>query len=341
MINDTVTLKYIAKLLGISKSTVSRALSEHSDVNAATRKKILELAQQLNYQPNMLALNLKKQRTHIIGVIVPETVNRFFSKAVGGIQHVANLAGYHVMICQSDESFITERNNLRSLTASHVDGLIISVSGETNSTEHFDVLLHKRIPVVFFDRVREELITSHVCSDNYEIGFTAAEHLIEQGCQRIAIVGGPQNLVNSQNRLKGYLDALKKHDRIVNNNYIIHSDFRGRNIEEYTDQLLQLPERPDAIIAINDYAAAEMMHMIKKKGLRIPDDIAVLGFNNEKICRFLEPPLSSIELSPYDLGASAAEILVSQMKNPDHHVQKKIVKGHLIIRESTQRKTLL
>src|SRR5687767_2948639 len=136
--STSVTIKDIAKLLGISKSTVSRALSEHSDVNQETRKKVMEIAQKLNYQPNVLALNLKQQRTHTIGVIIPETVNRFFAKAIGGIQRVANQSGYNVMICQSNESYITERNNLQSLLATHVDGILVSVSSETDRTDHFD-----------------------------------------------------------------------------------------------------------------------------------------------------------------------------------------------------------
>jgi DNA-binding LacI/PurR family transcriptional regulator len=339
MSSRSVTIKDIAKILGISKSTVSRALSEHSDVNQETRKKILEVAQQLNYQPNALALNLKQQRTNTIGVIIPETVNRFFAKAIGGIQRVANLAGYNVMICQSDESYITEKNNLRSLIASHVDGVIISVSSETDRTDHFDLLLQKKIPVVFFDRIREDLHTSQVYTDNYEISFAGTEHLIQQGCQRIAIIAGPQNLHNSRNRLNGYMDALKKHDRPVKESYIVHSNFTGGNIEEYTRYLINLPQRPDAVFAINDYAAVEMMHVFKKNGLKIPDDIAVLGFNNENIGRFVEPPLSTIDLPSYDMGAVSAEILLAQIRDASAPIQRKLVKSQLIIRESTHRIT--
>ncbi len=337
MSSSSVTIKDIAKILGISKSTVSRALSEHSDVNQETRKKILEVAQQLNYQPNALALNLKQQRTNTIGVIIPETVNRFFAKAIGGIQRVANLAGYNVMICQSDESYITEKNNLRSLIASHVDGVIISVSSETDRTDHFDMLLQKKIPVVFFDRIREDLNTSQVYTDNYEISFVGTEHLIQQGCKRIAIIAGPQNLHNSRNRLNGYLDALKKHDMPIKESYIVHSNFTGGNIEEYTLYLIHLPQPPDAVFAINDYAAVEMMHVLKKNGLKIPEDIAVLGFNNENICRFVEPPLSTIDLPSYDMGAVSAEILLAQIRDASAPIQRKLVKSQLIVRESTHR----
>jgi len=336
---ESVTIKDIAKILGISKSTVSRALSEHSDVNQATRKRILELAEKLNYQPNAIALNLKQQRTNTIGVIIPETVNRFFAKAIGGIQRVANLKGYNVVICQSDESYLTERSNLRSLVASHVDGVLISVSSETDRTDHFDTLLQKKIPVVFFDRICEELLTSQVFTDNYEISFAGTEHLLEQGCKHIAIVTGPQNLHNSRNRLKGYMDALTKHRIPVDERYIVHSHFRGGNIEEYTNTLIALPQRPDAIFAINDYAAIEMMHYLKKQGFRVPEDIAMLGFNNENIGRFVEPSLSTIDLNAYDMGTASAEILLNQIKNSGYPIQKQLVKSKLIVRESTTKRS--
>jgi DNA-binding LacI/PurR family transcriptional regulator len=335
MSSDSVTIKDIAKLLGISKSTVSRALSEHSDVNPQTRQRVMEIASKLNYQPNLLALNLKQQRTHTIGVIIPETVNRFFAKAIGGIQRVANLAGYHVLICQSDESYVVERKNLQGLLASRVDGILISVSSETDRTDHFEVLLQKNVPVVFFDRISENIEAAKVYTDNYDISVEATEHLISQGCKRIAVVAGPQNLYNSRNRLNGYIAAMEKNNLPIKENYIIHSDFRSGNVEEYTRHLINLPQRPDAIFAINDYAAIEMMHVIKKNGLRIPDDIAVLGFNNENICRFVEPALSSIDHSAFDMGTVAAEILLNRIENGDRTPHQRMIKSRLVIREST------
>jgi DNA-binding LacI/PurR family transcriptional regulator len=337
MSNDSVTIKEIAKLLGISKSTVSRALSDHSDVNTETRKKILEVAQKMNYQPNTIALNLKQRRTNTIGVIIPETMNRFFSKATAGIQRIANLAGYNIIICQSDESLVAEKNNLRSLIGARVDGVLISVSEETNIVDHFDLLLQKKIPVVFFDRIAQDLDTSRVVTDNFEIALEGTEHLIEQGCKRIAWISGPQHLYNSKNRLQGYVHALTKHGIPVQEEYIIKSHFKGGNVEEYTNYLLNLPHPPDGIFAINDYAAIEMIHYIKKRGLQIPKDIAILGFNNERVGRFIEPSLSTIDLSAYDLGSAAAEILIHQIKHAEHLVREKLIKSSLIVRESSRR----
>lgn len=335
MRSASVTIKDIAKMLGISKSTVSRALTEHSDVNPETRRAVLDIAQRLNYQPNSLALAFKQQRTNTLGVIIPETVNRFFAEAVGGIQHVANSNGFNVMICQSNESFFTEKNNLKSLVNARVDGVMISVSRETDSIEHFRTLIDKSLPIVFFDRIMEDLPTSQVFTDNYEIAFKGTEHLIQQGRCRIAIIAGPQNLYNSRNRLKGYRDALAKYNMAADERYVVHSHFRSNTVEDYTRYLINVHERPDAVFAINDYAAVEMMHVFKKNGLSIPQDIAVLGFNNDHIGKFTEPTLSTIDVSAYDIGAAAAEILLHHIKDPDYPLQKRVIRSQLIIRGST------
>ncbi|MBT1701757.1 LacI family DNA-binding transcriptional regulator [Chryseosolibacter indicus] len=336
-----VTIKDIAKTLGISKSTVSRALCGRTDIHPDTKKKIIELARSLNYEPNALAINLKQQRTNTIGVIIPETVNGFFARATGGIQKRADMAGMNVMICQSDESYIIEKKNIHSLMSGRVDGVIISVSHETDQSEHFAALQQKGIPMVFFDRISEDLETSQIITNNHEIAFEGTNHLISQGCKRIAYVAGPHHLNNSKNRLHGYLDALKQHNIEVQDSYIIHSSYKSDKVEEYTRYLLNLPQRPDAVFAINDFAAVEMMHILKKSGLRIPDDIAILGFNNENISRFVEPSLSSIDHPAYDIGMAAAEVLINQIRHPELKPEKRIVKSKLIIRESTQKQPQL
>ncbi len=338
MDKKSITIKDMAKMLGISKSTVSRALCGRSDIHPETKTKIMELARDLNYEPNALAINLKQQKTNTIGIIVPETINRFFARAVGGIQKRADMAGVNVMICQSNESYITEKKNIQSLVSSRVDGLVVSISRETDRSDHFDSLLTKGIPLVFFDRICEDIDASQVCTDNYEIAFEGTEHLIQQGCKRIAFVAGPQHLFNSRNRLNGYLDALKKHDLPVHDSYIVHSHYRSDKVEEYTRYLINLPVRPDAVFAINDYAAIEMMHVMKKSGIRIPDDIAVLGFNNESMCRFVEPSLSSIDQPAHDMGAAAAEILINHIRHSELPSEKRIVRSKLIMRDSTMKR---
>jgi DNA-binding LacI/PurR family transcriptional regulator len=337
MSKSAATIRDIAKMLGVSKSTVSRALNNHYDVNPETAKKIRELASQIDYQPNLLAQHLKQQRTNTIGVIIPETVNRFFAKAVGGIQQAANKAGYNVMICQSDETLATERNNLHTLMASKVDGLLISVSRETDRYDHLQHAIDKEIPLVFFDRIVEELAASQVYSDNYEICMVGTEHLISQGCKRIAFIAGPQHLYTSRNRLKGYVDALKKNNLPVVESLIVHTDYKGNPVEDYVRQLFNLLNKPDGIFAINDMAALEIIHLLKKRGLAIPKDVAVLGFNNETICRIVEPSLSSIDHPAFDMGAAATEILLKQISKKEIAQEKRLIKSRLVVRESTNR----
>jgi len=337
MDKKTVTIKDIARMLNISKSTVSRALSGRSDIHPATKNKILELAGQLHYEPNALAINLKQQRTNTIGVIIPETSNRFFARSVGGIQVIADMAGVNVMICQSNESYMAEKKVLHSLVSSRVDGLLVSISRETDSSDHFRPIFEKGIPLVFFDRIIEDLNVSQVFTDNYEIALAGTEHLIEQGCKRIAIMAGPQHIFTSRNRLRGYMDALRRHNQPILESYIVHSHYISNRVEESTRYLINLPQPPDAVFAINDYTAIEMMHVIKKSGLRIPDDIAILGFNNEQMCNFVEPSLSSIDHPAHDMGAAAAEILINHIRHQELLPEKRLIKCKLIPRESTRK----
>ncbi len=337
MAKSVSTIRDIARILGISKSTVSRALNNHYDVNAETARKVHELAAQLDYHPNLLAQHLKQQRTNTIGVVIPETVNRFFAKAIGGIQEVANRAGYNVMICQSNETLDLERNNLKTLMASKVDGLLISVSRETNQYDHLQYAIDKEIPLVFFDRIVEELAASQVYSNNYDICFQGTEHLINQGCKRIAFIAGPQNLYNSRNRLNGYLDAMKRNNMTISESLIVYTNYTINDVENYTRALFNLRDRPDGIFAINDMAAIEIMHILKKRGLNIPKDVAVLGFNNETIGKLIEPTLSSIDHPAYDMGAAATEILLKQIHKDEIVQEKRLIKSRLVIRESSNR----
>jgi DNA-binding LacI/PurR family transcriptional regulator len=183
----------------------------------------------------------------------------------------------------------------------------------------------------------EEIRASQVYSDNYEISFQGTEHLIQQGCKRIAFIAGPQHLYNSRNRLNGYIDALNKHTIPVNESLIVHASYKSDEVENYTRKLFNLRHKPDAIFAINDMAALEIMHILKKRGLNIPKDVAVLGFNNETICRLVEPPLSSIDHPAFDMGVAATQILLNQINNDQMLTEKKLIKSRLVIRESTNR----
>ena len=339
MTPTSVTIKEIARMLGVSKSTVSRALTRQTDVNSETRRKILELAESLNYQPNSLALNLRHKRTKTLGVIIPETINTFFSRAVGGIQKVANSQGYNVIVCQSNESSFAEKSTLHSLVSNRADGLLISISRETENDEHFQTLLDKHIPVVFFDRICERLETTQVMTDNFEISREATQHLLAEGCQRIAMLTGPLNLHTSAKRLEGYMDALRRNNIEVDQS-LIFNNFRTDDVDTFVRHILSAQALPDAIFAVNDMTAIEIMHALRKAGLKIPQDVAVMGFNNERFGAFIEPSLTTIDLPAQEMGATAAELLLAHIKDPTCSVEKRLIKSRVIIRDSTRKTTL-
>ena len=323
-------------MLGVSKSTVSRALTRQADVNAETRRKVLELAQKLNYEPNALALNLRHKRTNTLGVIIPETINTFFSRVVGGIQKIATLEGYNVIVCQSNESQFAERDTLHSLISNHADGLLISISRDTKNDEHFDELVDKNIPVVFFDRICERLATAQVVADNFEISAEATQHLLDQGCRRIAMLVGALNLHTSARRLDGYKEALQRSNIDVDES-LIFTGFTPAQAKSFVQEILGAERRPDGIFALNDMTAIAIMHELKKAGIRVPDDIAVMGFNNEPFGVFVEPSLTTIDLPAQTMGEVAAEMLIAQIKSPDAIREKRLIKSRLIVRDSTRR----
>src|SRR5215213_4121301 len=312
--NKPATIKDIAKQLNVSISTVSRAMRNAPDVNIETRKAVMALSEELKYQPNKLALSLKQKQTHTIGVIVPN-LDYVLATMVRGIDEVALEAGYTVMVCQSNESFGREIVNTRRLLDSLVDGFIISVSAETKVFDHFRKILEKQIPMVVFDRVTPDLKAPCVRIDNEDGGFQAAEHLIEQGYKRIAILAGPRNLGISNSRLEGYLLALKKYKMKPDPDLIIHCDFNQHYAYLATQELLDMKKRPDAICTISDRMAIGAMLAIKEKGLNMPMDIGLVGFNNEPVVSLVTPNISSVDQPAFELGTTAAKLFIERMHN--------------------------
>ena len=334
------TIKDIAKQLNISLSTVSRALRNASDVNPNTKKAVMALSEELNYQPNKLALSLRQKQTHTIGVIVPN-LDYVLSLMVRGIDEVALEAGFTVMVCQSNESFEREILNTSRLLESLVDGFIISVSSESKSFEHFKKIQERNLPVVVFDRVTPHLKAPSVRIDNEEGGFLATEHLIEQGYRRIAVLAGPENLGVSNSRMEGYLTALKKHKIKKDPALIVHCDFNQDYAYFATLELLAMKKRPDAIFTISDRMAIGAMLAIKKKGLRMPEDIGLVGFNNEPVTSLVTPTISSIDMPSFELGKAAAKLFIETMHNKENMIlEEKVLRTKLIVRESSQKLTI-
>jgi DNA-binding LacI/PurR family transcriptional regulator len=337
MIDKPATIKDIARKLNISISTVSRALRNAADVNSDTRKAVVALSEELNYQPNRLAISLREKQTHTIGVIVPN-LDYILSMMVRGIDEVALEAGYTVMVCQSNESFGREIVNTRRLLDSLVDGFIISVSSETKSFEHFKKIQERGLPIVVFDRVTPDLQAPSVRIDNEDGGFQATEHLIEQGYKRIAILAGPKNLGISNRRMDGYLNALKKNKIKKDDALIIHCDFNQDYAYFATKELLAMKKRPDAIFAISDRMAIGASLAIKEKGLKMPQDIGLVGFNNEPVTSLVTPGISSVEMSAFDIGKAAAKLFIETMHHHEDmdHIEQAL-KPRLVVRASSQR----
>ncbi len=332
-----VTIKDIARRLNISTSTVSRALNNHPDINKTTKEAVRDLAKELKYEPNTVALNLRNQKTNTIGVLVPEIANHFFSTAISGIQEVAYEAGYHVLIAQSNESSEREKLNTRALLASRVDGMIAAISMETETFDHFQEIMDKGVPLVLFDRINSDLKTSTVVVDDFEGAFQAVEHLIATGHRRIAHIAGPANLTNSQQRLKGYREALHKHHIPIDETLIAHSDFSQENASKVAEKLLQASSLPDAFFCVNDRVAIGAMLAVKAAGLHIPRDIALVGFNNQPVTAIMEPPISSVSQPAYDMGKAAARILFNQVLEPSniYTLENLVLKTHLVVRHSS------
>ncbi len=341
---NQVTIKDIARELGISPSTVSRALKDHPDISVQTKKAVNELAEKLNYQPNIVALNLRQKKTNTIGVIIPELVHFFFSTVISGIESVAYEAGYSVILTQSNESYEREKKDIKALFNSRVDGMLLSISRETTNYDHIESILSKGVPIVFYDRMYTNPDTSKVIVDDYIGAKEAVFHLIEQGCTRIAHLEGAPGTSISEDRKRGYLDALREHTIAVKENLIIECPSASlEEAKKATRKLLTFTPPPDAIFANNDMLAMGAMMAIKEKGLNIPDDVAIMGFSNWFFSQLMDPPLSSVDQPGFEMGQEAARLLIRQIEMKDKEQfdpmpETKILKTRLVIRASSLKK---
>lgn len=336
----TITIKDLARELNLSTSTVSRALRDSSEIGVDTKKRVLDLAQQLDYNPNPIALSLLSSQSHDIGVIVPEIANPFFAIVIAGIEDVAFAQGYHVVIYQSHEDYEREVLNVKHIANRRKDGLLVSIATATTDYSHFKNLHDRGFPIVFFDRICEEIDTHKVLVDDFEGAYTATEHLIKQGCERIAHVSGPEHLLISRRRLHGYRAALLDYGRPIQDGWVVSSAYNGTSSLEVTRRLLAKPELPDGIFASSDNIAIGCHAAIIEADLSMPDDIALIGFSDLPISALLNPPLSSVAQPAFEMGRSAAELLINLIKNPGNYTTpiSNVLKTSLMVRKSSLRK---
>ncbi len=338
MKSHQVTIKDIAKILGISVSTVSRALKSHPDISDETKNQVNELARKLNYNPNALALSLRSNKTNTIGVIIPEVVHHFFSSVISGIEDVAYDHGYNVMICQSNESYDREVINAHALLSNRVDGVLVSISKTTFNFDHFRSYQDQSIPMVFFDRICPEIITDRVFFNDEAGAFMATEHLINIGCKKIAHFSGPQNLLIGQGRFAGYQRALRHNNVPFDPRLVLRCDTREDGMSVTAGFLSKNPDI-DGVFVVNDSTAIAVMQVIQKFGKRIPEDIAIIGFGDGPDALIAFPPLTTIEQKGYEMGKEAVTLLLNKIENetPVDSFQTKVLSPTLIIRASTSR----
>lgn len=335
-----LTMKDIARELGVSVSTVSRALSDSSRISAERRDCIKKYAQEHNFYPNFIAGSLRKSRVQplkIIGVIIPEFAHYFFSSVLSGIEEEAYKRGYRVMVAQSGEKYDKEVGICQSFFENKVCGVIVSQAKDTQRYEHFSQLIDQGVPLVFYDRICTGVDASRVVVDDYMGAFNAVNYLIATGCRRIAFYGASMKLEISKNRYNGYRDALLKAGLKPNDRFFRECDNRV-DAETITPELLQQEEIPDAFFAVNDDTAIGIIYTAKHMGYRVPEDISVCGFTNGHQATSCDPMLTTVEQRGDKVGREAADILISQVEGliPMDKVEKRVVRTRLIVRGTTR-----
>jgi len=332
-----ITIKDIANELNVSVATVSRALSGHPDISEKTKLLIVETARRMDYHPNLMASGLIKKKSKTIGVIVPTINRQFWSNTISGIEKTAHQAGYKVMICQSDEQYSRERENIELLANSMVDGLLIAISKQTEHSDHIQRVITRNIPVLMFERVIDELPVSRVFTDDFNGAFQLVEHLIHGGCRRIAHITGPDTLKVCCRRLEGYRKALEKHGLPYREELIKIADFNHDAARRATVELLELPEPPDAIFGFADIIAIGAILELKERGYSIPGQISVAGFGNDEVSALIEPSLTTMAQPSFVIGQKSAAMLIDELTAEHPQTRKtEIIKPELIARASTR-----
>ncbi|WP_272149592.1 LacI family DNA-binding transcriptional regulator [Tenacibaculum aiptasiae] len=333
-----ITIKIIAKELGVSVSTVSKALRDSYEISKETKDRIKAYADYYNYRPNNLALQLRNQKTKVIGIILPKIVHHFFSTVIKGIEDEANKRGYNIMVCFSNNNEKKEAETIDVLTNGSVDGLLVSIAKETlenNTFSHFKRLTENEVPLVLFDRTHASINCDKVIVDDIGAGYKATKHLLDLGCKKIAIVTTPEHVTVGLHREQGYEKALKEQGGVIDRDLIIE-------VDEEKDIYTQIKElfvhEVDAVFAVNEIYAAIAIRIAKEKGLRVPEDISIVGFTDGLISEYSSPSITTVVQHGFTMGKQAAEMLIDRIENGDDkkRFQTKVISSNLKIRESTK-----
>ncbi|MEN9910269.1 MAG: hypothetical protein RLZZ540_3428 [Bacteroidota bacterium] len=336
---NKITISDIAKELGIAPATVSRALSNHPEISASTKKKVKAVAERLDYTPNKMASSLRSGKTKLIGVLIPTAEHLFFGSVIHGISNLASQHGYDVLIYQSNESEEFEKKGINTFIGARVDGILVSISKNTTDFSHFKSVKEKNIPIAFFDRTNDDLEISSVCIDDYLGAFMATESLIQSGYNSIAHISGPQHIKAFTERIRGYKAALEQHNIPFDNNLIYNGDISidaGRKGVHY---FLNLENQPDAVFAVEDFTALGALKELKEKGIQVPNKFGVIGFCNDLFGEHITPSLSTVDQKTVQMGEEAFNLIFELIskKGEKTNYQKRILTPILITRESSKR----
>ena len=331
------TIHDIAKRLNITASTVSRALNDNPRISDKTKKKVLKMANDLNYKPNSVASALRNGRTHIIGMLVPLIDRAFFSSIIRGIEEVANESDYHVIISQSYESYELEKKAIKAFLRAQVDGVVASISKETKDFSHFQEVIDSGTPLILFDRTTSQLQTGQVVIDDYQGGYLATEHLIKQGRKRIVHFMPYKNLIIYKERYRGYIDALQDYGIEFDYDLVFKGSSELEDGRLHAEKLLKNKIKFDAIFSSSDFCALGAMQVFKENGINVPNDVALVGFSNEPFTYFTDPSISSINQHPFEMGRTVASLFFESVNNQNNNniPKKTVIQPQLVVRASS------
>ncbi|MCF8358473.1 MAG: LacI family transcriptional regulator [Prolixibacteraceae bacterium] len=340
MSKKQTTIQDIAKKLNITASTVSRAMNDHPKISKKTKALVWNTARELNYQPNTIASNLRKGKGNTVGMIVPRINRHFFSNVITGVESVLNPAGYNLIICQSEENYEKEVENVKTLISNRVSGILISLSIETQNIKHLQKIIKSHIPLVMFDRVNEKLNISQVINDDEAGSYEMAIHLLGQGIKDIMWMGGPRSSSIYRNRYNGYKRALEEHNIFAEEMPCFEGSPTLDSALNYMREFLKSGKCPKAIFCTSDYMAMGTIQALYEKGLNVPNDVAVTGYSNEPFAGLISPKLTTVEQFSEEMGRATARLLLDQLlSESDEPVPRKIIiKPKLIVRETTQKR---